>query len=476
MLSHRTRALRLGLELGDGFTAVLCLFAAAALRRSDLLDGMWLFGPVNLSDDLYLCAAIAAVASTRAMRWSGAYSGSGHQELPGTVGKLARGWAATALGLLGAGLVFGLESLSLALVALYAPIHLAGLMAWRFVASGWLQQSRERDRNQRSFVMIGSDSRARRVAARFTADWGFRNLGFLDDTPVSLDVAALGERYLGRAKELGRLLEREIIDEVVIAVPRHQLAADSTIEAIRLCEAVGLDVTILSDLFEAQRAKLSYHEVLGSPAMSFRSYQLPPLWALAVKRGVDILGAVLGLVITLPLWLVVAAAIKLDSPGPVFFVQKRSGLHGRTFPFPKFRTLARDAERNLAGLREYNEVTGPVFKMTNDPRVTRVGHFLRRSSIDELPQLISVLLGQMSLVGPRPPIPGEVDQYELFQRRRLSIRPGLTCLWQISGRSSLSFEEWVRLDLLYIDQWSLLLDLRILLKTVPAVLTARGAS
>ncbi len=475
MLSHRTRALRLGLELGDGFTAGLCLFAAAALGRSDLLAGEWLSGSVNLSDDLYLCAAIAAMASTRALRWSGAYSGSGHQELPRVLGRLARGWAATALGLLGAGLVFGLESLSLALVALYAPIHLAGLIAWRFVALSWLRPSRKRDRNQRTFLTIGSDSRARRVAARFTADWGFRNLGFLDDTPVSLDVEAVGKRYLGSAKELERLLEREIIDEVVIVLPRHQLGADSTIEAIRLCETVGLDVTILSDLFDAQRAKRSYHEVLGAPAISFRSYQLPPLWALAVKRGVDILGAVLGLVITFPLWLIVAAAIKLDSPGPVFFVQKRSGLHGRTFPFPKFRTMARDAERNLAGLREYNEVTGPVFKMTNDPRVTRVGHFLRRTSIDELPQLISVLLGQMSLVGPRPPIPGEVDQYELFQRRRLSVRPGLTCLWQISGRSLVGFEDWVRLDLQYVYQWSLMQHHSILLRTIPAVLTRRGA-
>ena len=147
-----------------------------------------------------------------------------------------------------------------------------------------------------------------------------------------------------------------------------------------------------------------------------------------------------------------------------------------TFSFVKFRTMRRDAEQHLTELRAYNEATGPVFKMSDDPRVTSVGRFLRLSSIDEMPQLINVLLGHMSLVGPRPPIPGEVDQYELIQRRRLSVRPGLTCLWQISGRSLLGFEDWVRLDLEYIDQWSVLLDFSIMVRTVPAVLTARGAS
>ena len=169
-------------------------------------------------------------------------------------------------------------------------------------------------------------------------------------------------------------------------------------------------------------------------------------------------------------------AIKLDSPGPVLFVQRRSGLRGRTFPFIKFRTMHKDAEVRLEELRKYNEVPGPVFKMNGDPRVPRVGWVLRRYSIDELPQLLNVLVGQMSLVGPRPPIPGEVGKYELAMRRRLSVRPGLTCLWQISGRSLIPFEQWVRMDLEYIDTWSLWLDFRILLRTIPAVLRAEGAS
>ena len=476
MLSYRDRALRFSCEIGDGLLAALCLLVAARLRCSDTFTGVAVLGPFATADDLYLSAAIAGVASTWTFRWSGVYSYVGNRSICQIRGKLVMGWAFAALGLLAAGPVFGLDTLEATLVLLYAPIHLTGLAAWRLLVSGWLRQSRKRNGNESTFVTVGSDSYARRVAARLTAEWGFRNLGFVDDEPVSLDVEKLGKLYLGSAKELDRLLEREVVDEVVVALPPQRLSADSTIQAITLCETVGLDVTIVSDLFRTQRAKLRLHGALGDPALSFTSFEPRSLGALAIKRGIDTICATIALAVSLPLWLAAAIAIKLDSPGPIFFVQQRCGLHGRTFPFLKFRTMKRDAERHLTQLRVYNEVPGPVFKMSHDPRMTRVGRFLRLSSIDELPQLINVLLGHMSLVGPRPPIPSEVDQYELVQRRRLSVRPGLTCLWQISGRSLLGFEDWVRLDLEYIDQWSLLLDFSIMARTVPAVLTARGAS
>ena len=210
--------------------------------------------------------------------------------------------------------------------------------------------------------------------------------------------------------------------------------------------------------------------------MTFSTRHHHPSWALTVKRGIDILGALVGLALAVPLWPVIAIAIKLDSRGPVFFVQNRVGLRGREFSFVKFRTMYTDAEERLAGLRSQNEATGPVFKMKRDPRVTRVGRLLRKLSIDELPQFLQVLVGQMSLVGPRPPIPSEAGFYETRQRRRLSMRPGLTCLWQVQGRSEVQFEEWVSLDLEYIDRWSLYLDARILLRTLPAVVGGRGAS
>jgi exopolysaccharide biosynthesis polyprenyl glycosylphosphotransferase len=193
------------------------------------------------------------------------------------------------------------------------------------------------------------------------------------------------------------------------------------------------------------------------------------------KRVLDLLMASLGLVATLPVWLAIAIAIKLDSAGPVIFVQDRVGQNGRRFPFYKFRSMYVDAEHRLAEVRAHNEVDGPVFKMRKDPRVSRVGAILRRTSLDELPQLINVLKGDMSMVGPRPPLPREVEQYRPSDRVRLSVKPGLTCLWQVRGRSTLGFETWMEYDREYVSAMSLWLDLRILIRTVGAVISCRGA-
>jgi len=189
----------------------------------------------------------------------------------------------------------------------------------------------------------------------------------------------------------------------------------------------------------------------------------------------DIAASFVGLVIAAPFMLVIGFLIKLDSQGPVLFRQVRTGLNGRRFVLLKFRSMTHDAERQQAALEERNEMSGPVFKLRSDPRVTRLGAFLRRTSLDELPQLGNVLRGDMILVGPRPPLPSEVSRYERWQRRRLSMKPGLTCLWQASGRNEIDFNEWMRLDMEYIDNWSLSRDIKIILRTIPAVLFARGA-
>ncbi|MDO8587953.1 MAG: exopolysaccharide biosynthesis polyprenyl glycosylphosphotransferase [Armatimonadota bacterium] len=196
---------------------------------------------------------------------------------------------------------------------------------------------------------------------------------------------------------------------------------------------------------------------------------------LVVKRLIDLIAASLALLVCLLLFLFVGLAIKLDSPGPVFFAQARIGKRGRKFTLYKFRSMSQNAEEAKKRLMHLNEASGPVFKITNDPRVTRVGHLLRKFSLDEVPQLINVILGDMSLVGPRPPLPCEVDKYTAHEWKRLSVQPGMTCLWQISGRSDIPFERWVELDLEYIRRQSLLTDLRILVQTVPAVLLGKGA-
>jgi len=198
-------------------------------------------------------------------------------------------------------------------------------------------------------------------------------------------------------------------------------------------------------------------------------------WQLLVKRLSDILLSLVGIVVALPIFAIIAFTIRFLSHEQAIFKQVRSGLNGRRFVMYKFRTMVNGAEAKLGALRVHNEMDGPAFKMHRDPRVTKLGRFLRRSSLDELPQLFNVLKGEMSIVGPRPPIPLEVEKYQIWQRRRLSMKPGLTCLWQANGRNNVDFEKWMKMDLEYIDNWSLTLDLKILLKTVPAVIFSVGA-
>ena len=245
---------------------------------------------------------------------------------------------------------------------------------------------------------------------------------------------------------------------------------------IKVCELEGVDAWLVADFFGTQIARASLDELFGHPLLVFRSAP-ETSWQSLAKMLMDFFGALLLLILLSPLFLLIAAAIKCVSPGPVFFRQQRSGLSGAPFTLYKFRTMVTNAEQFKHELEAMNEMRGPVFKVTNDPRVTRIGKWLRRYSLDELPQLFNVLRGEMSLVGPRPLPVDEVKRFnDLAHRRRLSVKPGITCLWQISGRNQIAdFKEWVRLDLEYIDNWSLWLDLKILLRTIPAVFAATGA-
>ncbi|MFQ5429697.1 MAG: sugar transferase [Phycisphaerae bacterium] len=276
---------------------------------------------------------------------------------------------------------------------------------------------------------------------------------------------------LGGLNELGPILDRRVVDEVHFCAPLEHLA--DMLPHVRLCEEVGVTAYVRAESIVCH----SLPEIVdlhGLPLLAYApARHLPEL--LTVKRGLDILFAVIGIIVTAPIMVVCALLIKLTSPGPILFRQLRSGLNGREFRMYKFRTMGADAERRQAEIAHRNESDGPPFKIVNDPRVTRIGRFLRRWSLDELPQLFNVLKGDMSIVGPRPPIPAEVRQYDRWQRRRLSMRPGLTCIWQIKGRHRVGFAEWMRLDLFYIDHWSLKLDFLILCRTVSAVLGGTGA-
>ena len=276
---------------------------------------------------------------------------------------------------------------------------------------------------------------------------------------------------IGELDDLGRILEQQVVDEVVFSAPLEHLA--DVLPHVRLCEEVGVTAQVQAESMACHSIP-EVVDLLGVPMLAYSPARHSPE-LLIVKRASDLLFAIIGIVLTGPIMLICALATRLSSPGPVLFQQLRSGLNGREFEMYKFRTMGSDAEERQAEIAHLNESAGPVFKIETDPRVTPVGRWLRRWSLDELPQLFNVLKGDMSIVGPRPPIPAEVCRYDRWQRRRLSMRPGLTCLWQIKGRHRVGFQEWMRLDLFYIDNWSLRLDFLILCKTVPTVLSGSGA-
>ena len=282
--------------------------------------------------------------------------------------------------------------------------------------------------------------------------------------PEGFPIAASSE-------SLPEVLRTNVIDTVAILSDGLLPAVRDDI--LRQCTTQGIEVWLDSPLFHTSAVSPVLDEINGLPALVFNPTP-HPYWALAVKRAMDILLSAAALLLLAPLFLVIALAVRLTSPGPAFFAQRRCTIHGRTFRMFKFRTMVADAETRLSSLADRNEVSGPVFKIRDDPRITRIGRFLRRYSLDELPQLVNVFLGDMSLVGPPPPIPDEVAQYEDWQRRRLSMRTGCTCLWQVGGRNDLSFDDWMKLDLRYIDDWSLALDIRILFQTVFTVIRGTG--
>lgn len=331
-------------------------------------------------------------------------------------------------------------------------------------------------RSAQEIVIIGTGPRAASLydALRRGVRGPVRVLGFVDDEHPGC-VAPIRERRLGQLDDLERILMARPVDQVLITLPMRSRYAEVQ-ATVEVCARAGVRAEYLADLFEHPRKQPRFEQ-----GMLFATIALPvaseDYWKLLVKRLIDVAGATVGLIVLAPVMLAAALLIWLTSPGPVLFRQDRWGYRKRRFVMYKFRTMVRDAEQRLEALEALNEATGPVFKLRHDPRVTPVGLLLRRSSIDELPQLVNVLLGDMSLVGPRPLPARDVARFtEAALMRRFSVRPGITGLWQVSGRSELPFDEWVKLDLRYIDEWSLGLDLYILAKTIPVVLRCRGAA
>jgi exopolysaccharide biosynthesis polyprenyl glycosylphosphotransferase len=302
---------------------------------------------------------------------------------------------------------------------------------------------------------------------------GYQIVGFVDDDPER-STANIGRvKALGTTRDLPQVLSAAQIDDAIITIP-WQDQRRRIVHILDQCSQAGVRPLIVPDLFQMSLSVLDIQDVAGIPMLSPSKTRLAG-WARAFKRTVDVLGASLGLIILSPILLLIAVAIRVDSPGPALFLQLRVGRDGKLFYVHKFRSMVQDADRMKDAILHLNEAEGPLFKIRNDPRMTRVGRFLRRTSLDELPQLWDVLRGDMSLVGPRPALPEEVAGYAEWHKRRLHTAPGITGLWQVSGRSDLPFEEMILLDIYYIENWSPALDLSIMLRTLPRVLMGSGA-
>jgi exopolysaccharide biosynthesis polyprenyl glycosylphosphotransferase len=358
------------------------------------------------------------------------------------------------------------------LVFVYAAIAIIVLLSLARAGDRiWQGYLRRKGIGLSHVLVVGGGTLGRAIMQNLVAqpELGFHVIGFVDDERLP----SLGRlAYLGRCADVSRLVRQYEVDEVIIALPSASHLEIN--EIVLACAKKNVSFRIVPDFFELSLNQVDVLEINGIPLIGLRDPALRG-GSQVLKRLIDVAIATLGLVISSPLILALVVAIKLDSPGPILHRQVRIGRQGKPFKFYKFRSMRQDAERELSRLLKDNEADGPIFKMKNDPRRTVVGRFMRRFSFDELPQLVNVLRGDMSLIGPRPPIPHEVDQYQDWHRRRLEVAPGMTGLWQVSGRSELPFDEMALMDIWYIENWSLSLDLKILARTVPAVVFGYGA-
>ncbi len=476
MLKQKARAIALGVLLADLALTALSLPVSWALRQGPLrtvFAGLFPLPLHPLDEYLLLLLFILPIWGTL-LSAAGFYRS--HRTLPlgeeiWAAGKVAFG-GTTILVLL----IFGLrlDFVSRWFLVFFGVLNFLFLAAEKIALRQLSRWVRSRGFNFRTALIVGTGPKAAQFADFLEAHphWGFRVVGYLDDDNGG-EIGLAGRwPCLGTITNMEAVLGAEVIDEVIFVIEKGKLAEYE--DALLVAERHGVRAHVSLDIFPHVLARPVLEELDGIPLLSFTTTPSNPA-ELAAKRAIDLVLALVLFVVTLPLQLLAALAILVFSGAPVFFRQVRCGLNGRHFTLVKFRTMESGAEGRLAEISHLNEMTGPVFKAKRDPRLTAAGKLLRRLSIDELPQLWNVIVGDMSLVGPRPPLPDEVSRYEPWQRRRLSMKPGLTCLWQVSGRSELDFDRWMALDLKYIDTWSPLLDLKILLKTVPAVLSGRGA-
>ena len=466
MIRRHITALRLTLMGADGATAVLLFVAISLLRWGPDWTMSWTRAGI---------APLAAIGAW-AVAWvsilwlHGLYRLRRHWSSRSDATEIVRATTLLALIAFGGLFVVHLPEVSRLFLASLFMTQLAVAIGSRLVIRSVFEAARRRGLARHYMLVVGTDDWAETFADRIEEhrQLGLQVIGYIGPAPAD---HPLRRPHLGGIDDVERVLHERVVDEVAICLP----VADewAVVEAItRICAEEGKIVRVPT-VGSAPRLPGSVVEPFADLVVQSIVYGPDRILSLLGKRVIDLLGASAAIVLTSPVLVVVALAIRLGDGPPILFRQRRVGLHGREFDIVKFRTMVPDAESRLDGLRVRNEIRGPAFKVSSDPRISPIGRWLRRTSIDELPQLWNVLRGDMSLVGPRPPLPGEVSHYDVWHRRRLAMKPGITGLWQVSARHAEDFNRWVSIDLDYIDRWSLWLDLKIIARTIPAMLEGR---
>lgn len=446
------------------------------------LFAFWLrnFLPINESlsfqSHLFLIPLLIVLV-TSFLSYFGGYNGPQKTTYWGYFTAILRAMSLTFGTLLALIFLFEIKYISRFVILIFAVIELLALFGIRAYVIQFHRHQVQSGKKKLKVLIIGTRTRAKALVKALQEQMIHENsiefVGFLDPDPGAMGTKIMGIPVIGTVENTSECLKNNVVDEVIIAISRSLLKDAEPI--VLACEEEGIRLRFMADVFNVQVARVSFSQVKGIPLLNMEPVAQDQQQLFA-KRLFDLTVTTLAIPFLIPLFAVIALAIKIDSPGPVFFVQQRVGLRKHIFPMFKFRSMHVDAEAKMKEIEHLNEAEGPIFKMTNDPRVTKIGGFLRKTSLDELPQLINVFRQEMSLVGPRPMSIRDVDLFDKgIQRKRFSVQPGLTCLWQISGRSDLPFDKWLELDLKYIENWSFWNDIKILFKTIPAVLASKGA-
>jgi exopolysaccharide biosynthesis polyprenyl glycosylphosphotransferase len=478
LLRERAVAFRLTAMASDT-VAIAATFVAAAWFRSlfrevytyDFIPGQDIFRATSVTQHLALVPVIVPLWIW-SLHYHGCYDNLRRTRTDVLLIRIARAAGVALLVLLGGLYAVQAGGVSRTLLAGFAACTVftvfGSRLALRAMLRSWFS-----DADTWNILVVGAAKEVAELVRtmRDHREWGIRILGVVSPDGENTPTPHSGIPRLGEVSDLPALLLHEPIHQVLMT--GRAWGTETLRKVADSCEEVGVKFSMDANFLGLSVARAELEDFDGWSVLTFSSTPAD-VEALAIKRVVDVVLSAISLVLLAPLLALVVVVVRLDG-GPALFSQERSGLYGRTFRMWKFRSMVVDAEEQRAALEIKNEMTGPVFKIAHDPRVTRLGSFLRRTSIDELPQLWNVLRGEMSLVGPRPPIVAEVQKYERWQMRRLSMKPGLTCIWQVSGRNDVDFETWMRQDLQYIDNWSLFLDLKLMFQTLPVVLLGTGA-